>query len=97
MSAPRGTQGEGLDLMSSHCVPGADPQAGAQGGNPYRRVRRPAAKSHGRALGRLVSTVEEGAALYGAGFDMIIYSGDVWLLAGGLSDGVQAPRATCGD
>ena len=58
---------------------------------------RAAAKSHGRALGRLASTVAEGAALYRAGFDMILYSGDVWLLAGALSDGVRALRATCGD
>lgn len=56
---------------------------------------RAAAKAHGKALGRLVSTVEEGAALYRAGFDMIIYSGDVWLLSGALSAGVQALRAKC--
>jgi len=56
---------------------------------------RAAAKAHRRALGRLVSTVEEGTVLYAAGYDMIIYSGDVWLLAGALSDGVQALRAGC--
>ncbi|MEO1104522.1 MAG: aldolase/citrate lyase family protein, partial [Pseudomonadota bacterium] len=39
-----------------------------------------AARKHGKALGRLVSTPEHGVALYKEGFDFICYSGDVWVL-----------------
>jgi 2-keto-3-deoxy-L-rhamnonate aldolase RhmA len=55
-----------------------------------------AGKAAGKALGRLVPTVEEGAARYAEGFDMIIYSGDVWLLQAALASGVSELRAKCG-
>jgi 2-keto-3-deoxy-L-rhamnonate aldolase RhmA len=55
-----------------------------------------AGKTAGKALGRLVPTVEEGVALYAEGFDMIIYSGDVWLLQAALASGVKELRARCG-
>jgi 2-dehydro-3-deoxyglucarate aldolase/4-hydroxy-2-oxoheptanedioate aldolase len=54
-----------------------------------------AARTHGKPLGRLCSTVEEGAALYRSGFDFIGYSGDVWLLQDALSSGVTGLRAAC--
>lgn len=54
-----------------------------------------AAKAHNKALGRLVPSVEEGAALHAAGFDMIIYSGDIWLLQTALTTAVKELRAKC--
>jgi 2-keto-3-deoxy-L-rhamnonate aldolase RhmA len=59
-----------------------------------------ACKKHGKALGRLVPTVELGVELYGAGFDFICYSGDIWVLHNALAeamtrlrDGVKAMRS----
>jgi 2-dehydro-3-deoxyglucarate aldolase/4-hydroxy-2-oxoheptanedioate aldolase len=59
-----------------------------------------ACKKHGKALGRLVPTVELGVELYQAGFDFICYSGDVWVLhnalteaIGRLREGVEAKRS----
>jgi 2-keto-3-deoxy-L-rhamnonate aldolase RhmA len=59
-----------------------------------------ACKKHGKALGRLVPTVEVGVELYRAGFDFICYSGDVWVLhnalaeaIGRLREGVEAKRS----
>jgi 2-keto-3-deoxy-L-rhamnonate aldolase RhmA len=59
-----------------------------------------ACKKHGKALGRLVPTVELGVDLYRAGFDFICYSGDVWVLhnalteaLGRLREGVEAKRS----
>jgi 2-dehydro-3-deoxyglucarate aldolase/4-hydroxy-2-oxoheptanedioate aldolase len=54
-----------------------------------------AAKTHGKSLGRLCSTVEEGVALFRSGFDFIGYSGDVWLLQDALSHGVSGLRSAC--
>jgi 2-keto-3-deoxy-L-rhamnonate aldolase RhmA len=54
-----------------------------------------AAKAHGKPLGRLCSTIEEGAALFHSGFDFIGYSGDVWLLQDALAHGVSGLRAAC--
>jgi 2-keto-3-deoxy-L-rhamnonate aldolase RhmA len=51
-----------------------------------------AANSTGKALGRLVPTVESGIALHGEGFDFICYSGDVWVLGAGIRAGVDAIR-----
>ena len=51
-----------------------------------------AARSHGKATGRLVSTVEEGVAFNAEGFDFICYSGDVWVLAKALGDAVAGIR-----
>ena len=52
-----------------------------------------AARKHGKALGRLVPTVEQGAALHRAGFDFICYSGDVWVLHNALAEAVTQLRA----
>ena len=52
-----------------------------------------AARKHGKALGRLVPTVEQGVQLYQAGFDFICYSGDVWVLHNALADAVGGLRA----
>jgi 2-keto-3-deoxy-L-rhamnonate aldolase RhmA len=52
-----------------------------------------AAAKQGKALGRLVPTVEQGIELYAAGFDFICYSGDVWLLQAALADGIERLRA----
>ena len=59
-----------------------------------------ACQNHGKALGRLVPTVELGLELYKAGFDFICYSGDVWVLhnalaeaIGRLREGVRAKRS----
>ena len=54
-----------------------------------------AAKTHGKSLGRLCSTIEEGVALFRSGFDFIGYSGDVWLLQDALSLGVSGLRNAC--
>jgi 2-keto-3-deoxy-L-rhamnonate aldolase RhmA len=54
-----------------------------------------AAKTHNKSLGRMVTTVEEGAALHAAGFDIIMYSGDIWLLQMALTTGVRQLRTRC--
>ena len=52
-----------------------------------------AAKRNGKALGRLVPTVEAGIELYGEGFDFICYSGDVWVLHNALAEAMARLRA----
>ena len=51
-----------------------------------------AARSHGKATGRLVSTVDEGVRFHAGGFDLICYSGDVWVLGQALSEAVSGIR-----
>lgn len=51
-----------------------------------------AARSHGKAMGRLVPTVEVGIELYDVGFDFICYSGDVWVLHNALSEAIGKLR-----
>ena len=51
-----------------------------------------ACETHGKALGRLVPTVEEGIALNRAGHDFICYSGDVWLLQQAVASAVATIR-----
>ena len=51
-----------------------------------------AARAHRRALGRIASTPDEGAALIGQGFDLIAYSGDSWLLQAALAEGIAKMR-----
>ena len=58
------------------------------------RVRRAGAK-HGKALARLVDDAASGAALYGKGFDVICYSGDVWVYQSALTDGIAALKQAC--
>jgi 2-keto-3-deoxy-L-rhamnonate aldolase RhmA len=51
-----------------------------------------ATRKHGKALGRLVPTVEQGIDLHAAGFDFICYSGDVWVLHNALAEAVTGLR-----
>jgi 2-dehydro-3-deoxyglucarate aldolase/4-hydroxy-2-oxoheptanedioate aldolase len=51
-----------------------------------------ACKKHGKALGRLVPTVELGVELNKAGFDFICYSGDVWVLHNALAEAIARLR-----
>jgi 2-keto-3-deoxy-L-rhamnonate aldolase RhmA len=54
-----------------------------------------AAAKHGKSLGRLVPTVEEGIQLYRQGFDFICYSGDVWVLHNALAEAIGKLREGC--
>lgn len=81
-----------FDLSASLGIPGRfDHPAFAAAED---RVRR-AARKHGKALGRLAADVQGCAALYRAGFDVICYSGDLWVYQQALIDGVTALRAAC--
>ncbi|MFM9860937.1 aldolase/citrate lyase family protein [Pseudoxanthobacter sp. M-2] len=51
-----------------------------------------AARKHGKAMGRLVPTVEVGIELYDVGFDFICYSGDVWVLHNALAEAIGKLR-----
>lgn len=51
-----------------------------------------AARKHGKATGRLVPSVEAGVELHGEGFDLICYSGDVWMFGQALAEAVAAIR-----
>lgn len=54
-----------------------------------------AAKRHGKSLGRLVPTVQQGQEWYGQGFDFICYSGDVWVFHDAMADAVSKIRSGC--
>ncbi len=54
-----------------------------------------ATRRHGKALGRLVPTVEQGIELNSAGFDFICYSGDVWVLHNALAEAIGRLRGGC--
>jgi len=54
-----------------------------------------AAAAAGKPLGRLVPNVADGVRQHKAGFTMLCYSGDAWLLQAALRDGVDALRAKC--
>ena len=58
------------------------------------RVKR-AARKHNRALGRLVSTPAEAVTLHKQGYDLICYSGDVWVYQQALIDGISTIRSKC--
>jgi 2-keto-3-deoxy-L-rhamnonate aldolase RhmA len=51
-----------------------------------------AGKKHGKSLGRLVPSTEQGIAFYKQGFDFICYSGDVWVLRDGLAAAAKSIR-----
>ncbi|MCB2053897.1 MAG: hypothetical protein KDE35_06600 [Geminicoccaceae bacterium] len=51
-----------------------------------------AGRKHGKALGRMVSTPEEGIAMAAEGWNMICYGGDVWLYQTALRQGLDAIR-----
>ena len=51
------------------------------------------ARKHGKALGRMAMSVEESVAYARQGFEMICYSGDVWLLGAAVRSGIERIRA----
>ena len=59
------------------------------------RVRRACAR-HKKSFGCLVMNVERGIGAYHAGYDMICYSGDVWLLQETLRRGIDDVKAALG-
>ena len=59
------------------------------------RVARACAR-HKKSFGCLVMNVERGITAYHAGFDMICYSGDVWLLRETLARGIGDLKAALG-
>jgi 2-dehydro-3-deoxyglucarate aldolase/4-hydroxy-2-oxoheptanedioate aldolase len=54
-----------------------------------------ATKKHGKSLGRLVPTTDQGIALYKQGFDFCCYSGDVWVLRDALTAAMSTLREGC--
>jgi 2-keto-3-deoxy-L-rhamnonate aldolase RhmA len=54
-----------------------------------------ACRKHGKALGRLVPTVDQGVELNRAGFDFICYSGDVWVLHNAVAAAMAELRQKC--
>jgi 2-keto-3-deoxy-L-rhamnonate aldolase RhmA len=52
-----------------------------------------ACRKHGKALGRLVPTVDDAVRLREQGFDFLCYSGDVWALQGAVQAGIAEIRA----
>ncbi len=55
-----------------------------------------AGKANNKKLGRLAATPEEGRDLYEAGFDLIMYSGDVWAYQAAMTAGVAKIRELTG-
>jgi 2-keto-3-deoxy-L-rhamnonate aldolase RhmA len=54
-----------------------------------------AARKHGKSLGRLVPTVQQGVDLFGQGFEFICSSGDVWVLHDALKEAIDQLREGC--
>jgi len=81
-----------FDLSCSLGIPG-------QFGHPdfkkaSAQVKR-AARKHDRALGRLASTPEETIALHRQGYDLLCYSGDLWVYQQALIEGISMIRKKC--
>lgn len=55
-----------------------------------------AAKANGKSVGRMAMTPAEAAGYYGDGFDLMVHSGDIWLLQGALAAGVAEIKAKAG-
>jgi 2-keto-3-deoxy-L-rhamnonate aldolase RhmA len=55
-----------------------------------------ACRAHGKALGYLALSVEDGESMIGRGFRMLAYGGDLWLYQHALRQGVAALRAVAG-
>ena len=53
---------------------------------------RDAAVNAGKALGRMAMTPEEAVTFYQDGFDLQLFSGDIWMLQGAYTDAVSAVR-----
>jgi 2-keto-3-deoxy-L-rhamnonate aldolase RhmA len=54
-----------------------------------------AAAKHGKSLGRVVPTVQQGIEYHALGFDFICYSGDIWVLHDALADALNKLREGC--
>jgi len=54
-----------------------------------------AAHAHGKSAARTAFDARSGIALHKQGFDLIAYSGDVWVLRQAMKDGADAIRAKC--
>ena len=81
-----------FDLSASLGIPGQfDHPTFAKAEDQVRR----AARKHNKALGRLAADAEGCAALYRAGFDVVCYSGDLWVYQQALIAGVAELRASC--
>ena len=55
-----------------------------------------AARANGKPIGRLVANVDEGVALHAAGFTLVGYSGDAWILQQSLGQAIDALKRRCG-
>jgi 2-keto-3-deoxy-L-rhamnonate aldolase RhmA len=58
------------------------------------RIRR-ASLTNGKSYGRVPSSVDEAVELFDSGADMIVCSGDIWLLLEALKGMVDSIRASC--
>ena len=81
-----------FDLSCSLGIPGEFDSAKFK--NAIKRVVKAAADA-GKPLGRLVPDVADGVKQYKAGFTMLCYSGDAWLLQAAAREGADALRAKC--
>ena len=83
-----------FDLSTSLGVPGQfdHPDLAAA----VDRVRRACVRNR-KSFGCLVMDVAGGTAAYHAGFDMICYSGDIWLLRESLSRGIADLKTALGE
>lgn len=54
-----------------------------------------AAHKHGKSAARTAFDVKSGVALYKQGFDILAYSGDVWVFKRAMKEGADAIRAKC--
>ena len=52
-----------------------------------------AAKDNNKPVGRMAMTPEDCAGLYEQGFELVTYSGDVWLFQSSLAEGIRKLRA----
>lgn len=59
------------------------------------RTTHAAARKHGKAYARLVPDVKTGVDLFNGGFDIICYSGDVWMFQAALTQAVGEIRKGC--
>jgi 2-dehydro-3-deoxyglucarate aldolase/4-hydroxy-2-oxoheptanedioate aldolase len=78
-----------FDLSASLGIPGQFDHADFQ--SAITRTAK-ACKKHGRSLGMIAGSPDHGLALIRQGFNLISYSGDVWLLRDALGAGITAMR-----
>lgn len=81
-----------FDLSASLGIPGEFDHADFV--RAERQIRR-AARKHGKALGYLVVSADQGIACFRRGYDVICYQMDTLLYQQNLSEGVQVLRKGC--